>query len=77
MIIYCIPPSSKNKISRNKFEAFSDLLESVAIISGNLLIWGDLYVHLENLSSLEAIKFDLLLLDYNLKQQVTKATHEL
>ena len=49
----------------------------MAIISGNLLIVGDFNIHCEHLSSPETIKFNQLLLDYNLKQQVTEATHEL
>ena len=78
MIIYRIPPSSNNKIPINKFlEDFSDLLESVTVISGNLLIVGDFNTHCENLSSPETTKFNQLLLDYNLKQQVTEATHDL
>ena len=78
VIIYRIPPSSKNKIPKNKFlEDFSDLLESVTVISGNLLIVGDFNTHCENLSSPETTKFNQLLLDYNLKQQVTEATHDL
>ena len=78
MIIYRIPPSSKNKIPRNKFlEDVLDLLETVAVITGNLLIVGDFNIHCDNLSSPETMKFNQLLLDYNLKQQVTEATHEL
>ena len=78
VIIYRPPPSSKNKIPRHQFlNDFSDLLESVAIISGNPIIVGDFNIHCEDLGSQETIKFNQILTDFNLTQHIAEATHEL
>ena len=57
------------------FGEFGDLLETVATFNSQLIITGDLNVHLENSSDPAASQLQLLLDSFELVQHVTQPTH--
>ena len=57
------------------FGEFEDLLETVATFNSQLIITGDLNVHLENSSDPAASQLQLLLDSFKLVQHVTQPTH--
>ena len=76
IIIYRIPPSPKNKILRSSFLVdFADMLESIAISPGKLVILGDFNIHWDNKANSETKQFASLLESFGLKQYVDTATH--
>ena len=76
VIIYRIPPNSKNKIQKSTFiEELGDLLEATATLSGKLMLLGDFNVHLDNSSDPEGRQLTSLLASFGMEQHVTDATH--
>ena len=76
IIIYRIPPSSKNKIQKSKFiEELGDLLEATATLSGKLVLLGDFNVHLDSSSNAETTQLTNLLNAFGLVQHVKNSTH--
>lgn len=56
------------------FDDFADILERVATYS-NLLIIGDINIHLDDISDTNTTKFNQLLADHDLSQHVSSPTH--
>ena len=76
IVIYRVPPSQKNKLSKSDFiEEFSDLLEHEATQSGKLLITGDFNIHWDNEKENERAQFATLLESFGLEQHITGSTH--
>ena len=75
IVVIYRPPLSRQSSSTNFFDDFSTLAEQLAIASGNLLIVGDLNLHLDASNDLDAMKFQSILESFNLKQHVTVPTH--
>jgi exonuclease III len=76
IVVYRPPPSAKNKLTPAMFmEDFDDLLNSHTTTSGNLLICGDLNIHMDSLLNNDTVKFNSLLLAHDLQQHVEKPTH--
>ena len=74
--IYRPPKSTKNTASVNDFVSeFSTLLETAVPSPGHLLIAGDFNLHLEDVSSIDAVKFADLLHCTGLQQHVHGPTH--
>ena len=76
LVIYRPPRSSSNRVSTSSFLSdFTELLESVVIEPGRLMIAGDFNFHVDDPDSRDASKL-LDLLDANgLVQHVKEATH--
>ena len=75
-LIYRVPPSQKNKIPKNLFlEEFSDLMESLSIIGGKLLVVGDFNIPWNKKEHSEMKEFQELLSTFNLMQHVNFVTH--
>ena len=76
IIIYRIPPNSKNKIVKSTFiEELGDLLESTATASGKLLLLGDFNVHVDSSNDPESSHLTSLLDSFDMVQHVNGATH--
>ena len=76
LAVYRPPPSNKNHLNASLFfEEFSNMLETLAISSGSLLIAGDFNFHVDIASDSEASKFLELLESVNLDQHVHVPTH--
>ena len=76
VIIYRVPPSPANKLKNSMFlEELSDYLESVATLSGKVVLVGDFNVHWDNPQNTERIELATLLDSYDLKQHVEGPTH--
>ena len=75
IVVIYRPPLSRQGSSTNFFDDFSTLAEQLATASGNLLIVGDLNLHLDAGNDLDAMKFQSILESFNLKQHVTVPTH--
>jgi exonuclease III len=77
IVIYRIPPNSKNGLKRSEFIAeFTNLLEKTSIEPGKLLILGDFNVNWDNKNSQETKELESLLNSYNLEQHVHESTHK-
>ena len=79
IIVYRVPPSSKNGLSVSDFvEQFTVFLDSIVTLKGKLIIAGDFNIHWDkdNEECKERKEFEMLLNTYNLKQLVTGPTHE-
>ena len=76
-IIYRPPYSDEHQVPTNVFSTeFSEYLESAVLSKENLLISGDLNIHVDNIHDSDAIKFSDLLESFGLKQHVTGPTHK-
>ena len=76
IVIYRVPPSKKNKLSKSTFiTEFADLLEESAIWSGKLVICGDFNIHWDNEQDSERKTFFSLLDSFGMSQHVTTTTH--
>ena len=76
IIIYRIPPSTKNKLQKSTFiEELGDLLESTATLSGKLVILGDFNVHVDSNSDTESFQLSSPFSSFRMMQHVRDATH--
>lgn len=76
LILYRIPYSNVHRVTFNSFLSdFSEHLESLCLLSGQLLITGDFNVHVDDERNADAMKFGILLNEMNLQQHVHGATH--
>ena len=76
IILYRVPPSAKNKIKKCTFiSELGDLLESIATLSGKLVLLGDFNVHLDCNTDPESQQLTSLINSFNLTQHVNGATH--
>ena len=76
VLIYRPPPSAENKLTFSMFvREFTCLLEELSITSGELLIFGDFNLHVENSSDSHACQFLDLLTSFGLQNHVTNPTH--
>ena len=76
IVVYRLRPNKTNGLTSDMFfNEFSILLESLATISGNLLLVGDFNFHVDISTDREAIKFLDLLNSANLHQHVVGPTH--
>jgi hypothetical protein len=75
-LIYRIPPSTKNKLSKSLFlEEFTSLLEHLCILPGKVLIIGDFNIHWDDQNNAECKHFMDILDSFDLVQHVDFATH--
>ena len=75
-VIYRPPPSKDNGFTTKEFiEEWSDFLEQISISVGEILIIGDINLHLEKTQDTYVGKFLALLEAHDLKQHITCATH--
>ena len=76
IVLYRIPPSSKNNIRKSTFiSEFADLLEQSSTFSGQLVLLGDFNVHFNSVNDGERIQLAALLDRFGLVQHVSGATH--
>lgn len=78
LVVYRVPPSTKNKILPTDFiEQFSELLDSLETLKGKFLVAGDFNIHWDkgNDESKERKDLETLLKTYNLIQHVNEPTH--
>ena len=76
IVVYRIPPNSKNGIKRNTFALeFSSMLEKISLEPGKLLLVGDFNIHWDNKDSSETKEIESLLVSHNLHQHVEESTH--
>ena len=76
VVIYRIPPNSKNKILKSQFiEELGDLLEATATLRGKLVLLGDFNVHVDSRSDPESTQLTSLLNAFGMVQHVKDATH--
>ena len=77
VIIYRPPLSKANQLNNALFfEEFCTLAEQLVVSPGNLLIVGDFNYQVDNISSLDTIKFNKILESFNLVQHVNGPTHK-
>ena len=76
IVVYRPPPNTKNGYTTSEFlSEFSQLKDSMAMDTSNLLVAGDFYFHIDNISNNDTRRFlDLLEVAY-LKQHVEGPTH--
>jgi len=78
LTIYRPPPSTKNKLTPDKFfSEFSILLEDLIAPPHHLLLSGDFNFHVDDAANLNAMKFLDLITSADLRQHVNGATHRL
>jgi len=70
------PTRMNTKFQLVYFTEFSEYLESAVLSKENLLISGDLNIHVDNIHNSDAKKFSDLLESFGLKQHVTGPTHK-
>ncbi len=76
IIIYRVPPSTKNNIQKPMFVSeFGDLLEQVSTSSGKLLLLGDFNAHMDSSGDHEGSQLSALFESFDLAQHVTGPTH--
>ena len=76
IVVYRPPPSKKARAPFSVFlQEFSDLLDRVAISTGNLIVLGDFNVHWEVKNHPNTRNLHDLLERHNLQQRVTSMTH--
>ncbi len=77
VVIYRVPPSTKNKLQRSLFlKEFADLLELSTTQSGRLVLAGDFNVHWDKKDDAERNQLEKLLDSHNLVQHVREPTHQ-
>ena len=77
IVIYRIPPSKANKLTKTLFmKEFNSYPEHLAAQSGILLFTGDSNINWTNSSNCELIKFRRILSSNNLCQYATVPTHD-
>jgi exonuclease III len=77
VVLYRIPPSSQNGISKASFlNELEDLVEHLANSTGKLLILGDFNTHWDKQHDTETAKLSNLLKAFNLSQHVREQTHQ-
>ena len=77
VMIYKIPPSKANKLTKALFiNEFKPYLEHLPAQSGILLFTCDFYINWTDSTNCELIKFRRILSSYNLCQYVTEHTHD-
>ena len=78
IVVYRPPPNTKNGYITSEFLAeFSQLMDSMAMDTSNLLVAGDFKFHMDNLSNNDTRRFLDLLEVADLKQHVEGARHML
>ena len=76
VVVYRVPPSTKNRISAGDFmEQFTEYLDTLSTLNGQLIIAGDFNVHWENKDNQERNELNLLLDTYSFNQHVSGPTH--
>ena len=74
--VYHPPYSAKNKFTISDFfKDFEDFLSAIAPLPGDLLLFGDLNLHLELLTDSNTSNFYNLLKQFSLEQLIKSATH--
>ncbi|XP_062616025.1 uncharacterized protein LOC134277724 [Saccostrea cucullata] len=77
-VIYRPPPSKSNKFKNSVFfEEWTNYLDSLVLIPGELLITGVLNFHLDDPNDKDARTFTELLTEHGLKQHISDETHRL
>jgi len=77
LVIYRVPPSSKNNIKKSSFiDEFGELLELTSTLSGKIVILGDFNVHMDLTSDHEAVQLSSLLESFGMAQHVSGPTHK-
>ena len=77
VVIYRIPPSSKNKLQKSLFlQELADLLELTTTLPGRLVLLGDFNVHWDSVDDAECMQLSTLLDDHGLVQHVRSPTHQ-
>ena len=75
-IIYRVPPSSSNKVSKALFiTEFARFIEPIALKKQNIIVCGDFNIHWDNKNHPETKKMVDLLNTFGLSQHVNDATH--
>ena len=78
IIIYRPPPSAANKLNFPAFvEDFTTPMEELSIASGELLMFGDFNLHVDDVCDQYANTFLDLISSFGLKQHVLGVTHDL
>lgn len=76
VVVYRVPPSTKNKLKKSLFlEEFSNFLEHTCLLNGKLLVVGDFNIHWDNEADAERKMFTQLLQSFDLQQHVSDTTH--
>ena len=76
VIIYCPPYTEEHPITVTAFcNEFSRYMESVLLSKEQLVIVGDMNIHVDDANDLDACKFLDLLESFGLKQHVVEHTH--
>ena len=76
LCVYRPPPSKKNGLTFKMFlDEFSELLDTLAVSSGKLLIVGDINVHWDNETDANRTALFDLLSSHELIQHIKEATH--
>jgi len=77
VVIYRMPPSSRNKIKQSLFiNEFTDLLERLSAENGKLIIVGDFNVNWLNKTNQERKQLNDILDSFGLIQHITEPTHQ-
>ena len=75
-IVYRPPPSKRNGFSTaDFFSQFTNLIDSLAVQGGNVVILGDLNFHLDDLDNRQARHLNDLIFSARFIQHVTEPTH--
>ena len=75
--LYRPPYSKKNRVPTSIFfKEFEDMLQRINSQNGKRLIMGDLNIHVDNKLSSDTKRFEELLINYDLKQQIDEPTHD-
>jgi len=77
VVIYRMPPSSRNKIKQSLFiDEFTDLLEKLSAENGKLIIVGDFNINWLNKSNQERKQLKDILDSFGLVQHINEPTHQ-
>ena len=76
VVLYRVPPSTKNKIQKSLFiKEFADLMEQAATWPGQLVILGDFNIHWDHDTDTEKKELHDLLESFGINQHVEGPTH--
>lgn len=75
-VIYRPPPSRSNKLKTSTFfEEWSSFLDRYSTVSAEVLITGDINLHLEDTNNHDAERFRCIVLEHGMRQHVSEPTH--
>ena len=76
-VVYRPPPTCKNGLKTSTFleSEWPSFLAKLVTSESNIIVVGDLNIHLDNLLNLDTVKFTSILESCGMRQHVTGATH--